>query len=133
MVQKVKTRLVKKNINPEWNEELTLSIADVPNIPITLRVYERHKVTRDNEIGDAEFDIRPFLEVTTMHLENVIDGTAMKTMKPNRENCLAEESYITWENGQVVQHMFLRLRNVECSEVELKLHWIDGSGPRNAV
>ncbi|XP_073293807.1 protein C2-DOMAIN ABA-RELATED 4-like [Primulina huaijiensis] len=131
--QKVMTGAVKKNANPEWNEELTLLIADIPNIPIILRVYDRHKVSRDGEIGDAEFDIRPFLESIAMHLDNVIDGTVITTMKPNIENCLAEESYISLENGQVVQHMFLRLRNVECGEVELKLHWIDGSSSRNAV
>ncbi|CAA2958562.1 C2-DOMAIN ABA-RELATED 4-like [Olea europaea subsp. europaea] len=33
--QKVKTRVMRKNLNPEWNEELTLTIAD-PNIPIKL-------------------------------------------------------------------------------------------------
>ncbi|XP_062168409.1 GTPase activating protein 1-like, partial [Alnus glutinosa] len=33
--QKLKTRVVKKNINPEWNEDLTLSIAD-PSVPIKL-------------------------------------------------------------------------------------------------
>ncbi|XP_073125887.1 GTPase activating protein 1-like [Henckelia pumila] len=123
--QKVKTRVVKSNVNPEWNEELTLSIADVPNIPIILRVYDRHSFTRDDEWGEAEFDIRPFLDEVVK--ENVIEGTAIKTMKPNRDNCLAEESYIAWENGQVVQHMILRLKNVECGEVELKLHWIEGS------
>ena len=35
MVQKLKTRVVKNNCNPEWNDELTLSITDV-NVPITL-------------------------------------------------------------------------------------------------
>lgn len=35
MKQKVKTRVVKKNINPEWNEELTLSVAD-SSIPIKI-------------------------------------------------------------------------------------------------
>jgi Ca2+-dependent lipid-binding protein len=34
-MQKLKTRVVKKNINPEWNEDLTLSIAD-PSVPIKL-------------------------------------------------------------------------------------------------
>ncbi|XP_073125159.1 protein C2-DOMAIN ABA-RELATED 5-like [Henckelia pumila] len=133
--QKVKTRVVKRNVNPEWNEELTLSIADVPNIPrIILRVYDKDTFTPDDKMGDAEFDIRPFLdEVIKMHPENVTEGTAIVTMHPSRENCLAEESYIVWEDGQVVQHMFLRLRNVECGEVELKLHWIDGSGSSNTL
>jgi len=34
-MQKLKTRVVKKNLNPEWNEELTLSISD-PHTPIHL-------------------------------------------------------------------------------------------------
>lgn len=33
LLQKLKTRVVKKNTNPVWNEELTLSVAD-PNLPI---------------------------------------------------------------------------------------------------
>lgn len=33
--QKLKTRVVKKSTNPEWNEELTLSIED-PAVPIRL-------------------------------------------------------------------------------------------------
>lgn len=31
--QKVKTRVVRQNVNPEWNDELTLSVAD-PRQPI---------------------------------------------------------------------------------------------------
>lgn len=34
-MQKLKTRVVKKNLNPEWNEDLTLSISD-PRTPISL-------------------------------------------------------------------------------------------------
>lgn len=35
LMQKLKTRVMKKNVNPEWNEDLTLSISD-PNLPIKL-------------------------------------------------------------------------------------------------
>lgn len=35
LAQKLKTSVVKRNVNPEWNEDLTLSISD-PNLPITL-------------------------------------------------------------------------------------------------
>lgn len=31
----MKTRVIKKDVNPEWNEDLTLSVAD-PNIPVKL-------------------------------------------------------------------------------------------------
>ena len=33
--QKLKTRVVKKNVNPEWNDFLTLAVSE-PNTPIKL-------------------------------------------------------------------------------------------------
>ncbi|KZV42266.1 hypothetical protein F511_13365 [Dorcoceras hygrometricum] len=122
--KKVKTRVVQKNVNPEWNEELTLTISD-PNIPIKLQVYDKDTFTLDDKMGDAEFSVKPFVEAIRKRPESVPCGTIIATIKPNRENCLVEESSIIWENGQVVQHMFLRLRNVESGEIELKLNWID--------
>ncbi|KAL7101628.1 hypothetical protein ACP275_08G065300 [Erythranthe tilingii] len=122
--QKLKTRVVKKNLNPEWNEELTLTISD-PNIPIKLQVYDKDTFTLDDKMGDAYFSIKEFVEAVKMKLENIPSGTIVSKVRPNRENCLSEDSFIKWENGKVTQLMFLRLNNVECGEIELQLHWID--------
>ncbi|KAK8537025.1 hypothetical protein V6N12_043206 [Hibiscus sabdariffa] len=35
--QKLKTRVIKKDVNPEWNEDLTLSVMD-PSVPIRMTV-----------------------------------------------------------------------------------------------
>lgn len=128
--QKLKTRVVKKNINPEWNDELTLSIAD-PHLPVRLQVYDRDIFSPDDKMGDAEFDIMPFIEALKMNLRNIPNGTIITKIKPTRENCYAEESPIVWENSEVVQHMILRLKNVECGEIELKLNWIKVPGSRS--
>ncbi|CAA0817251.1 Calcium-dependent lipid-binding (CaLB domain) family protein [Striga hermonthica] len=122
--QKLKTRVVKKNVNPEWNEELTLSVTD-PSIPIKLEVYDHDTFSRDDKMGDAEFGIKEFMEAVKLNLETVPSGTVIAKVKPNRENCLCEESHIVWEYGKVTQHMILRLRNVECGEIEVKLHWVN--------
>ncbi|XP_023526650.1 protein C2-DOMAIN ABA-RELATED 1-like [Cucurbita pepo subsp. pepo] len=127
--QKLKTRVVKQNINPEWNEDLTLSIQD-PNLPVYLIVYDKDKFSFDDRMGDAEFDVRPFVEAVKMRLNNLPNGTIIRKVQPSRENCLSEESCIVWGNGQVSQRMFLRLRNVESGEVELQLQWIDIPGSR---
>lgn len=37
-MQKLKTSVVKKSLNPEWNEDLTLTISD-PKLPINLVSY----------------------------------------------------------------------------------------------
>ena len=114
--QKLKTRVVKQNINPEWNEDLTLSIQD-PNIPVNVLVYDRDLFSLDDKMGDAEFDVRPFMEAVKMRLNNLPSGTIITKVQPSRENCLSEESCIVWVNGQVIQKMFLRLRNVESGEI----------------
>lgn len=127
--QRLKTRVVRNNVNPEWNEDLTLSVAD-PNHPVKLEVYDKDTFSLDDKMGDAEFDISSFLEALRMRLEGLPNGTIIKKILPSRENCLAEESCIVWSNGKLVQNMFLRLRHVECGEVELQLEWIHIPGSR---
>ncbi|CAO2816387.1 unnamed protein product [Amaranthus hypochondriacus] len=122
--QKLKTRVIKKSLNPEWNEDLTLCVTD-PNEPIKLYVYDHDTFSLDDKMGDAEFDIRPFLDAVNMRLEGLPNGTVITKVKPDRKNCIAEESCIVWNEGKVIQNMFLRLRNVECGEIELQLQWID--------
>ncbi|XP_057433406.1 protein C2-DOMAIN ABA-RELATED 4-like isoform X2 [Lotus japonicus] len=126
---KLKTRVVKKNLNPEWNDDLTLSIVDHRDT-IKLFVYDKDLFSLDDKMGDAEFEIGPFIEVVKMRLQGLPDGTIVTRVQPSRQNCLAEESHIVWKDGKVVQNMVLRLRNVESGEVVLQLRWIDIPGSR---
>ncbi|KAK6925367.1 C2 domain, partial [Dillenia turbinata] len=125
--QKLKTRVMKKNINPEWNEDLTLCVSN-PCLPIKLTVYDHDTFSKDDKMGDAEFDIKAFIDALKMHLEGLPSGTIITREQPSRNNCLAEESCITWSDGGVSQDICLRLRNVECGEVEIQLQWIDLPG-----
>lgn len=81
-------------------------------------------------MGDAEFDIKPFLEALKMRLDDLPDDTIISTVKPTRTNCLSEESFITWINGKVIQNMVLRLRNVVSGEIEIQLGWINVPGSK---
>ncbi|KAK4354390.1 hypothetical protein RND71_026584 [Anisodus tanguticus] len=129
--QKLKTRVIKKDINPEWNEDLTLSVSD-PSLPVKLTVYDHDTFSMDDKMGDAEFDIKPFVEALKMNLDGLPSGTVITRVLPCRTNCLAEESRVVWQDGKVVQDMILRLRNVECGEVELQLQWIELPGSKIA-
>lgn len=93
-------------------------------------VYDKDTFSLDDKMGDAEFYITDFLQALRMRLEGVPSGTIITKVQPSRENCLAEESRIVWDNGKVVQNMFLRLRNVERGEIEIQLQWIDIPGSR---
>nr|AFK44826.1 unknown [Lotus japonicus] len=127
--QKLKTRVIHKDINPEWNEDLTLSITD-PFKPFVLTVYDHDTFSKDDKMGDAEFDLSPFIEALKMNLEGLPSGTIVTRVQPCRTNCLAEESCITVNDGKVVQDVVLRLRHVECGEVEIQLQWIDLPGAK---
>ncbi|KAL0429556.1 UNVERIFIED_CONTAM: protein C2-DOMAIN ABA-RELATED 4 [Sesamum radiatum] len=128
--QKLKTRVINKDINPEWNEDLTLSVAD-PNQPVSLTVFDHDTFSPDDPMGDAEFHITQFMEAVRMELEGVPDGTIITKVQPCRANCLAEESCIVWTEGHVSQDMCLRLKNVECGEVEIQLQWIPLPGSKS--
>lgn len=81
-------------------------------------------------MGVAEFDIRPYIEALKMNLGGIPSGTIITKILPSRSNCLAEESSVIWKDGKVVQDLCLRLKNVECGEVELQLQWIDLPGAK---
>ncbi|XP_022724984.1 protein C2-DOMAIN ABA-RELATED 7-like [Durio zibethinus] len=127
--QKLKTHVVKKNCNPEWNDELILSIKD-PNVPINLAVYDKDMFTLDDQMGDAEIDIKPYIAALKLgkSLRNLPNGCALKRIQPGRTNCLADESSIVWNNGKITQDMHLKLRNVECGEVLIQMEWIEAPG-----
>ncbi|KAK3421518.1 hypothetical protein EUGRSUZ_G02165 [Eucalyptus grandis] len=126
-VHKLKTRVVKNNCNPEWNDELTLSITD-PSIPICLTVYDKDTFTVDDKMGEAKIDIKPYLDAIEMRLQNLPTPTTIARVQPSKTNCLADESCIVWKDGKIYQDMMLRLANVETGEVEVQLEWIDLSG-----
>ncbi|XP_061991962.1 protein C2-DOMAIN ABA-RELATED 9-like [Rosa rugosa] len=128
---KLKTRVVKKNLNPVWNEELTLSITNI-NEPIVFNVYDKDHITGDDPMGDAVVDIKPYMECLKLaaDLEKLPDGCAVKKVQPSRDNCLSKESCCTWHEGKIVQDMILKLRNVECGEIVIQIEWIDIPGSK---
>ncbi|XP_050374850.1 protein C2-DOMAIN ABA-RELATED 7-like [Argentina anserina] len=128
---KLKTRVVKKNLNPEWNEELTLSMFTLDE-PILLNVYDKDHITNDDPMGDAEIDIKPYVECLKLaaELERLPDGCALKKIQPSSNNCLSSESCCTWHEGKIVQDMVLKLRNVECGELVVQLEWVNIPGSK---
>ncbi|KAL0430267.1 UNVERIFIED_CONTAM: protein C2-DOMAIN ABA-RELATED 10 [Sesamum radiatum] len=122
--QKVKTKVVKGNCNPIWNEELTIYIKDL-NVPIILQVFDKDTFTDDDNMGTAVIDIKPLIECVRMELEDLPDGTRVDRIVPDRHNCLADESCVIWNQGKMTQDMILRLNNVECGQVEVQVEWME--------
>ncbi|XP_073031062.1 protein C2-DOMAIN ABA-RELATED 7-like [Primulina eburnea] len=125
--QRVKTKAVKDSCNPEWDDELTIYIKSL-DVPIILCVYDKDTFTGDDSMGDAQIDIKPYVECLKMGSQDLPDNTKVDRVLPSQENCLAHESCVVWNKGKMTQEMTLRLRNAECGEVEIEIEWIDAQG-----
>lgn len=81
-------------------------------------------------MGNAHIDIKPYIEYLRKGLQGLPDGTEVGRVQPSRENWLAEDSRILWNKGKMTQDMTLRLRNVECGEIQVQIEWLDLPGSR---
>ncbi|XP_031132236.1 protein C2-DOMAIN ABA-RELATED 4-like [Ipomoea triloba] len=123
--QKLRTHVLKRDVNPEWNEDLTLYVTD-PSLPIKLTVYDHDTFSKDDKMGHAEIEIKHLLEALKMNGNGVgNEETVAARVQPKRSNCLASESCVVWKDGKVTQDMCLRLKNVESGEVEIQIQWIN--------
>ncbi|KAL1553666.1 protein C2-DOMAIN ABA-RELATED 7-like [Salvia divinorum] len=126
--QKVKTKVVRGNCNPVWNEELTIYIKDFDS-PIVLSVYDKDTFTVDDSMGSAQIDIDPLIKCLKLGLQSLPEGTKVERVHPTKENCLAEESSIVWtKGGKMIQDMILKLNDVESGQVQLQIEWIEIPG-----
>ncbi|KAE9613839.1 putative C2 domain-containing protein [Lupinus albus] len=127
--QKLKTRMIKKDVNPEWNEDLTLSVTR-PLSPLVLTVYDHDTFSKDDKMGDAECDISAFIEAIKTKNQELPNGTIISIIHPDRTNCLAEDSCIVFKDGKLVQDIVLRLQHVKRGEIQIQLQWIDLPGSK---
>jgi hypothetical protein len=125
--QVVKTRVIKSNLNPVWDEELTLNISTTTPRTIKVEVFDKDTFSADDEMGDAEIDLQPLAASVRMRkfLKSTPSVTPIRKLVPSKENYLSRESCIQYVEGNVIQDVCLRLRNVESGELEMQLKWVD--------
>ncbi|KAG9443683.1 hypothetical protein H6P81_015023 [Aristolochia fimbriata] len=122
--QSMKTRVIKNNLNPVWNERIMLSIPD-PVPPLKLQVYDKDTFSTDDRMGEAEIDIQPLVSAAKAY-ENSTISEPMHLGKwlANEDNTLIKDSQISVVEGKVRQEITLRLQNVERGELEIELECV---------
>ncbi|PWA37907.1 C2 domain, Arf GTPase activating protein [Artemisia annua] len=123
--QSVKTRVIKSNLNPVWNEKLMLSIPDsIP--PLKVIVYDRDTFKADDFMGDAEIDIKPLVSAAKASEKSNLDLPSMQLEKwvTNKDNTLVKDGVITVAKGIVKQEISLKLQNVEKGVLEIELECV---------
>jgi len=93
-------------------------------------VFDKDTFTDDDFMGEADIDIKPYIEHLRAELRDLPEGSIVSKVIPNRQNSLVEESPIMWKNGKLVQPMCLRLRNVPKGELEIEVEWIKVPGAK---
>ncbi|XP_019185565.1 PREDICTED: probable ADP-ribosylation factor GTPase-activating protein AGD11 isoform X2 [Ipomoea nil] len=141
--QSVKTRVIKNNLNPVWNEKLMLSIPDtIP--PLKVLVYDKDTFTTDDFMGEAEIDIQPLVVAArasegspTPQSEAATTPPAGKPQnevattqpagrwKTVKENTLhVKDGVIQLSEGKVKQEIAIKLQNVERGVLEIELECV---------
>ncbi|XVF82176.1 hypothetical protein PTKIN_Ptkin16aG0024200 [Pterospermum kingtungense] len=122
--QSVKTRVIKNNLNPVWNESLMLSIPE--NIPpLQVLVYDKDTFSTDDFMGDAEIDIQPLVAAAkACENSDIWEPTQLGKWVASKENTLVKDGVITLIDGKVRQEISLRLQNVERGVLEIELECV---------
>ncbi|XP_024545059.1 ADP-ribosylation factor GTPase-activating protein AGD12 [Selaginella moellendorffii] len=112
--QKAQTCVVRSSLNPIWDEKHLLS------------VFDRDTFSEDDTMGDVSVDLQPLYAAVKVQeamgdeLGNVQVGKWVAT----RDNDLSCDSMIFLQNGRLLQDLKLKLKNVECGELEIQIEWI---------
>lgn len=123
--QSVKTRVIKSNLNPVWNESLMLSIPDhIP--PLKVLVYDKDTFSTDDFMGDAEIDIQPLVSAAKAYEKSTIkESMQLGKWVASKDNTLVQDSVINLvDGGKVKQEISLRLQNVERGVLEIELECV---------
>lgn len=122
--QSVRTRVIKNNLNPIWNESLMLSIPEqIP--PLKVLVYDKDKFTTDDFMGEAEIDIQPLVSAAKAY-ENSTITESMQLGKwiAGQDNTLVKDGIISLADGKVKQEISLKLKNVERGVLDIELECV---------
>ncbi|GFQ04939.1 probable ADP-ribosylation factor GTPase-activating protein agd11 [Phtheirospermum japonicum] len=124
--QSMRTRVIKNNLNPVWNERIMLSIPDtVP--PLKLFVYDKDTFSTDDFMGDAEIDIQPLLSAAKASEGSSTDEQMLELEDEEdseEEKTVVDDRVVTLEDGRVKQNIAIKLKNVERGVLEIELECV---------
>ncbi|KAF6155282.1 hypothetical protein GIB67_019808 [Kingdonia uniflora] len=117
----MKTRVIKSNLNPVWNERLMLSIPE-PIPPLKLQVYDNDTFKADDFMREAEIDIQPLVSAAKAYEKSTLtESIQLGKWLASKDNTLVRDSIINLEDGKVKQDIVLRLQNVERGVLDIEL------------
>ncbi|XP_038895157.1 protein C2-DOMAIN ABA-RELATED 11-like [Benincasa hispida] len=125
--QKAKTKVIKSNLNPIWNEELNFTIGSEPTRLLNFEVFDKDLFKRDDKMGRASINLQPMQSASRLSkiLRMSVGETTLRKVVPGKDDCVAEEYSIRCINGEVVQDVWLRLSGVESGEIQVRMKYVE--------
>ncbi|CAL0333588.1 unnamed protein product [Lupinus luteus] len=122
--QSVKTRVIKNNLNPVWNESLMLSIPE--NIPpLKVLVYDKDTFSTDDYMGEAEIDIQPLVLAAKAYEKSTInESMQLGKCVASKDNTLVRDGVISLDEGKIKQEISVKLQHVERGVLEVELECV---------
>ncbi|KAL1535983.1 synaptotagmin-3-like [Salvia divinorum] len=98
-----KTTVKKKTLNPEWNEELKLSVKDPQSQMLHINVYDWDKVGSHDRLGTQVFPLKTFMpnEVKEATLDLLKDTSISDVNKKQRGQLFLELSYAPFREDSI--------------------------------
>jgi stromal membrane-associated protein len=127
--QSAKTKVVNRNLNPVWDEELMLSVPSPPQ-PLKLQVFDHDVFSKDDSMGEATVDLNPLILAAQMH-QGMFEEFGCEQIGrwlATSDNALVKDSNIEVIDGLIKQEVHLKLQNVERGEIEVSLEWVPLNG-----
>ncbi|KAG0556826.1 hypothetical protein KC19_11G082000 [Ceratodon purpureus] len=126
--QSAKTKVVNRNLNPIWDEELMLSVPNPPQ-PLKLEVFDHDAFSADDPMGEASVDLNPLILAAQMH-EGMFEEFGIEQIGrwlATSDNDLVQDSNIEVVDGLIKQDVILKLKNVDRGELDVSLEWVPPS------
>jgi len=129
--QKVKTKTVKRCLNPVWDDELTLGVPSPP-AQLILEVMDKDRFSKDEFLGGAKVDLEPFVTVASNYHAETMNNN-MKDHKQKTEigkelasqhSELVKDCSIVCIGGKIQQNLHLKLNDTKSGEIEIELTWV---------
>ncbi|GLJ46671.1 hypothetical protein SUGI_0983640 [Cryptomeria japonica] len=123
--QRVKTKTIKRSLDPVWNDELTIGVpSKTPRLEV--EVMDEDTFTSDEPLGNIKVDIVPLMNYATKYQFQKLENGKKEVGKltTSQTNGFVKDSCIFMENGQIKQELHLKLDNAPSGEVTIDLIWI---------
>jgi len=129
--QKVKTRTVKRNLNPVWDDELTVGVPFPPG-QLIVEVMDKDTFSKDEFLGGAKVNLEPFVTVARKYHAETTNNNKRDRKKTkeigmvlaSQHSELVKDSPIFCRGGKVQQNLHLKLDDARSGEIEIEFTWV---------